>query len=927
MHILLVFCLLATHVSAEPHPHLFFANIASTPGYLNMGTAPWKTMLTSVNANSGNRSYYNALIWQVNGNATKAGWAADKLLHIRDDVDMEFPCTVGGTGTCVTRSDALEGYLKTYDWMQPYLSPAQDAEIRDQLANLSDACFYDLTHIGTTAPESYISFADYHGKMYPRIGLASIALKDYNKALPKGSDPSDWLTAGTTCLFVNATPCHGASKPFPVVYYEFGPSGFDEKGSYLLYYNVNMYVWIQALAFNYGINAYPFIKKFILKEIWTTLPSKHTMSSVANGQILFGDPYWYINLLTDKEKSEVLDYYQKTKSDTLLASDGNYDLISAESDITFVTFPGIAGITPSNPTYTSVLDQDGLQIFRSDWGTDATWMAFHTLNQTKDPSDGGRDTGHRDAMSFDYHAKEDAVMSDNGEAKYLYSSNCQGEYYGQGGKFHNTLLLSATEAGIPGVPQKYYWDSDVAFRYQSTNIEAVEGRMPFSSIEENNESLTTCYYNRATDTEPLLWTRGIIFPNREYFIVFDLVNSHIQRSFWNVFQLTSLNHPLTTDDANPEKVEGTLSVDSHIIPWRTYQLRQRNLVATNGNNILWDTTTTRGTNLETQVFSSPKSNISIQYEYANLGGYSLGTEAAHPIALFANDRSDPLNRATFIATDYGTTDYTVTDAASGALRIVHHGVVDRAGAGAGAFDGVATDADYSWSRENGSIITLFMRQGKRYSLNGVSYVSTNASLEMIDAVFSGGNVAMEANAPNNVLATILSDCSMYTHVKRNGAPYGDWECVNATHINVTLRFSSPDNYTIEDDGNGTTTTTTTTSTTVTTSSSTTTITPTTTTITPTTTTTVPTTTTSSTSTTTTSATTSTTGSSTTTSVTTSSTSTTTTIVPVPDPDPPLDPPADPPADPPSHGGMGGAAMALIVLVPLWVVLKKIAKKE
>ena len=460
-----------------------------------------------------------------------------------------------------------------------------------------------------------------------------------------------------------------------------------------------------------------------------------------------------------------------------------------------------------------------------------------------------------------------------------------------------------------------------AFDFAESGVNWLKVERCTTSNSEFCAQASTSIYNFIN---PIRWDRGIIFPNKEYFIVFDYMNNSVSREIDTLFHLTSLkvdpvnisviysnstsrvmygatgnytmfNIPSTSQSAylvfrtSPindtpvgwnvsfylngnfignvsyvsvyytmntyrhlafnaslitpgwnnvsynssdnlnltlsymdisvtGNVLGNLSINGDSYDWLSPISNAENIVISDstGNAILWNTSNVYNQSLQTQIFSIPDSNISVEKLFTRVGGYDTLSEVDHPIVRFKlSSYSSKLYRISVINTRYTDTepeftysDIGLTNGTGNALTITNGTWTDTVHFGNKSlvsFGNFKSDANYSWNRNNSGVNTFFIRGGSTYKIGGIAYFSSASVVDYALVTYSSDNVTVITDGTTTTNTTIYAKCDADTRVYRDGITVTkdvDWGCVDSNNIWVDIVFGSQVTYDINQTAGG-----------------------------------------------------------------------------------------------------------------------------
>jgi hypothetical protein len=774
--------------SNSSHPYLLFHNITETPGYQHSASTPWSTWeyyiisgadmaldwdFSSDDIGGYNRMGYRGdfaaylgLAYQITKDTTYAAKAKQALLNLeKGDVEYSYD-----------HSWALGGYSLTYDWVQPYLDSSSDIIIRDKLATLADTCYRDQNEGGTNL--DYISFADYHGRSYPLIGVAAAALSDYTNPnhIALNSTPADWLKVATEYIFVN-DELHRYNRSL----LSFGfneATGKNMAGAYKAYVMDNFALWYQVYRYHYGQNLmdqYPAAKKLTTSELWESLPNLYHNNLVTSGNTkeLFCESF--INLYDSETKSNALNYLDNINSYDILPYSTEVGGIT--TSLGYCTYQDYSSVPRSFPSYTSYLNRDGIyQVFRSDWGTDADWMSLVTYNVE---TNSNRDTAHHDQLSYEYYSRGDLLMADGGEIKYS-----PDPIYGEYETFHNTVAIEN-----PRNPYSALAETNSAARaIYKGDATGLQTPVSFNNLIQTSwfealdmganitQLINTDWGDPLSLSSPIRYKRSVLFPEKEYFIVIDRLEGSESWIYRNVFRFTSLN--IIPSDEALGNVKGNLFINNTSYNWLTLAYKTETATGITTNSIKWNTTNPYNDKVYLQLYSVPSSEIKVTKYMTRIAGYDGRSEVYAPLVYFRTSAQNNLYRATILLPRYSSEEEKIPSqiAVTGtgnALKVSSSSYQDYiyTGKGASTFANFSTDAD-----------TLYFRDAsdREYTLlNGtyVNYAGSVLSLSQRADYFTLKEESGDFDC--KIKTTVSTNVTIYntgtiTSVTMDGATHTSW---------------------------------------------------------------------------------------------------------------------------------------------------------
>ncbi len=790
--------------SAAPHPNLLFTDISEVPGYQYSASEPWNTwkaVIISSADESLSRDFSDPNWATYNRVSCRGGFANDLALAYQITGEQKYldkareallNLDLGDVPYDTDRSTALREYALAYDWAQPGLTAAEDEAIRDKLAILADQAYRDLNGDGTKT--GYVSFADYHGQEYPSVAIAGLALEDYtnpnNLALKSG--PEDWTRAGTDYLFEN-DELHTYDRSLISF-------GFDEAsgkhllGSYKNYVIDDLLWWFQVYSNHYDRNIlddYPVAKKIVTSELWETMPNGYMNNYVTGGNTLETYQRGIMSLLNDEEKGEMLRYLDQTLGNTLLPYSRENDL--ADTKLLFCVYGNYDSIAGSKPEWTSRLDEDAIyQVFREGWDEDADWLSLITFDVQ---TNSNRDSAHHDQLSIEYYGKGDLLLADAGETKHVLEA-----YYGQYEVHHNGIAIEdpqtpfATSSWADSQSRGVYKGSAVGMVTPAT-VEAVietpwmEGVVASETI---TEVIDDDWSTSVALASPIRYSRTILFPDDDYFVVVDRLSSEKTWIYRNLLRPSSLEISPTKDTNGDGKyaqteighVKGLLIIDEDSYDWLSLPYKDETDTGITTNSLTWETTNPYNRHVLMSIFSVPSSEIVITKHVGRIAGYDAASEVFTPVIALRNRPAEDLFRITVIISGYVNEEQEKTEeiavAGTGnAMQVSSPVNTDTiySGRGDAVFDRFETDA-----------AMLFYRQPKNSGdycclMSGGTYLRVEGE-ELIDVAPTGSGMEATVNIPPDTIRQIARDGIPYTGYENAG----NGSAVTFTSDEICLAF-------------------------------------------------------------------------------------------------------------------------------------------
>ncbi len=780
----------------KSHPYLVFHDIEETPGYQNRGAAPWSGWESSVLRSADAALAYDySKRWDNDYVSVRAGNARDLALAYHITKNERYAekarqallnMDEGKAPDPQKRMFQLLGYCLAYDWMQPYLSPADDLTARDKLATLADAAYNSLN--GDNARRDYIATVDFHMQWYPIMGIAGVTLGDYKNpnGLPLRSMPEDWLRAGTDDLFVSDA-LHDYGKP--LVSFQWDGAGKDLLGAYKMYYTDDFMWWAHVYTFYFGKNffdAYPIAREAFTSEMWETLPNGYGNDFITNGNVIDDYQGAFISLLAGENRSASL-YYLRSIDPKLLpysremASDG-----LAGDDFLYLTYRDYSGVPATPPAEASHLDNSSVyQVFRGSWGNDSEWLGFVTYDVD---ALSNRNNAHHDQLSFEYYGKGDVLLSDAGENRYALDKD-HGAYEID----HNTIAVENPRRPFAPAPwsktraRGIFKGSDKGLATPS-NIRGIL-RAPWMEMVDANVSVAKVLNNNAYGgmalSSGIAYERCILFPGKEYFIVLDRLEGSEPWNYRTLFRPSSLDIVPTADkdgdgkysEAEVGHVTGSLSIGGSPYDWLSLPYKSEASPGVSTSAVAWSTENPYGRAVELQVYTVPASEVRLEKDVSRAGGYNAQNEVFSPVVTFRTEPQKSLYRATVLLSSYrgearATPSTLAVSGIGSAMRVDAPGRSDYiyTGSGASSFGLYSTDAAILFARGEGRPTEYTMVNGTFIDYGGSPLIKAPGRLSYVTVKQAGDGTCMVLRADRDMSIQVYAPSAPAITV--DGVPMG-----------------------------------------------------------------------------------------------------------------------------------------------------------
>jgi hypothetical protein len=759
-------------LQGKKHPLLLFTDIHETPGYRGHARKPWSEYEGQIIADgryalsidfskgtSVDRDSYRAraakglgLAYQLTRDRKYAQKARDALLRMRTCRE--------GTGTPKTGgAEAVMEYCLAYDWIQPTLDARTDDILRDKLAEYAADAYSDLNDGGRDV--IYVTFADYHGRAYPALGIAACALADYANPnrLRLSSTPADWLRAATEYIFVN-DKLHNHNRS--LLSFVTDPQGFYLSGAYRQY-SLNQYLlWFSVYQHLFRRNIledYPASKRFLLADLWATLPNRYQSNNGTSGENLYANVRAGLHLLDPQWQGYMLKYLDDLKP--ILPHAGG--ITQAESYLLYLVENDCGRLARKEPDWTSVLHRAGqFQVFRGSWKEDSDWLALVTWNWL---THSNRDMAHHDQLGFEYYSHGDLLLADGGEVKHLFETHYSG-------LDHNCLEIEDPRRPLPKEcgaerPGIYLTRARPAFKGDARGLvtaatvgEVVRTRgLDFLEARATIRDVVGVDW---ADKQPLssaiAYCRAVLYVRGDYFIILDDPQGEAPWSYSSV--LRPVSQVITaTSDGNREggvgHVQGELTLGDKPYDWLSQPYKVERATGIQTSSLHWKTTNPYGRKVLLHIYSAPAAEIIATKHTTRIAGYNLPSEVFCPKLRLRTPPAKDLYRLTALLARYeGQPQREVTETQvtgrGRALRLSLGDAVDLVGVGQAAapleFGGVSTDGAFSFVRDRGGKTELaLLLHGRKLTHHQRFVVSANVPVRHAAFCFADRRITGHVN--------------------------------------------------------------------------------------------------------------------------------------------------------------------------------------
>ncbi len=491
--------------AAEVHPSLMFA-AADVPGLLAkkdqdayamtlwnrlFGTSSgawynkYKSSAATDFSDPAERSQFTKLMafaWIMNGDAAARGKAIDGLLAAYANVPR-----TGASSSFdkpwdeIYRGTWLQNYVEAYDWVQPQLTPAQDAAIRDLLVEEVLLLRNNMVSGARYAPRPH------NHRAKPAYGIASAAL-----ALSADPRAADWLR-------------FGLEQVNTVTKYQYSADGiYREGGHYDMYSAVNFIPFLWQYLNVSGVNHFPYYQAAFewpvltrtgrgwipnLEDSYLKVFPTHMVAAAYTGTST--------RLHTSAPLSEVLQWHWFASTDF---TNGKYT--GASNDVVWeideyvLYHPEIAESAPDVDPLVHLAT--GQTVFRASWtDTQAPYLLFHGV-AAADNHD------HPDLLSYFVESRAAVLVPDAGYGPGGFSDDRRDSWYTTP-EAHTTLTLG-------GAPLTNFLPADQNLGPKDVHFLQADS---FALNEKQATAAGKSYENSIS--------RGVAFIDGAFWVVYDRV--------------------------------------------------------------------------------------------------------------------------------------------------------------------------------------------------------------------------------------------------------------------------------------------------------------------------------------------------------------------------------------------------------------------
>ncbi len=510
---------------ADPYAASLWNSIRTSP-YLTMELpqAPGCVFGNVVHAYYGEMARiakYNAFLYLMEGNEQHKERAVQALLRAYDgpiytcaDID---PNVSSSPIDETYRANWAQNFAAAYDWMQPHLTPQQDAEIRDRLAFEAQTLYDNIWIRVDGGNDRGWGPRPHNHRSKPAWGLGSLALALSSYSKPGMNSPSDWLKEALESANSNLS-------------YFFSSDGIYREGSqYYIYSHINFVPFLYHYKNVSGVDQFRLFKPAFLWEFNVSnnkgwMPNfadsflRHNFLHMVAGQFMTEEDH--TSLHPDAKWGNLFQWrYMTTDTSPWGGEFGNNtgasydDTMDLDKYLTYES--SIEPIAPTG-TGTSFFLEGGQTIFRNNWLTDdpsSRYLLFQGVAEADNHN-------HFDHLSYIIHAENQMMASDAGYSRSAYGDAERRTWY-RTAPAHNTATLDGkwpvdfAQNDTP--PSLYSMDTDFfdfqqkSARFIDIQNDTTKGESPLL-FPPDSESLG--YMDRA-----------VAFPGQQYFVIADQLRS------------------------------------------------------------------------------------------------------------------------------------------------------------------------------------------------------------------------------------------------------------------------------------------------------------------------------------------------------------------------------------------------------------------
>jgi len=391
---------------------------------------------------------------------------------------------------------------------------------------------------------------------------------------------------------------------------------------------------------------------------------------------------------------------------------------------------------------------------------------------------------HHDQLSIEYYGNGDLLLADAGETKHVLDN-----YYGQYEVHHNGIAIedpqtpfaisSWADSQARGVYKGY-----AAGITTPTTVESVietswmEGIVASETI---TKVISSTWSASQSLSSPIDYSRTILYPEDDYFIVFDRFDGSEDWTYRNVLRPTSLS--ITPTGSAIGHVNGDLKIGGTTYNWLSLPYKDETKTGITTNSLTWATTNPYGDKVSLNVYSAPASEVLVTKHAGRIAGYDSASEVYSPIVYLKDGPEEDLYRITVLTSNYAgeeqkNTQEIPVSGNGNAIRVSTAAYTDTiySGAGASSFGAYSTNAEMGFIRTSVSSqdYSYTLIKGTYLNNNGAPFI-TSTGTESVSLDKSGNAVALVVDAASPGQVSLYQLGTDITKVLKDGVTYTGWK--------------------------------------------------------------------------------------------------------------------------------------------------------
>jgi hypothetical protein len=288
------------------------------------------------------------------------------------------------------------------------------------------------------------------------------------------------------------------------------------------------------------------------------------------------------------------------------------------------------------------------------------------------------------------------------------------------------------------------------------------------------------------------YTRSILYPNKEYFILIDRLEGTQPWVYRTIFRPTSLSITPSTSTTTVGNVQGSLFFGGTAYNWLALPYNSETSTGITTGSMKWTTNNPYGDNVNLEVFTSPAAEVLVNKLVGRIGGTDMENEVYSPVVSFRSPSGNNLYRITALLSRYDSESLKTPSAPAvtglGSAVKVHGPSSDDyiyAGTGSSSFGPFATDAGSFYARVTTRPIAYTLVGGSSLDYSGTAFLQMDAGIDYITAKEKSDRVSLYTRSGAAGATVTLSQIPQdVVGVTRDGVAYGTW-----TNTSDTLTFT------------------------------------------------------------------------------------------------------------------------------------------